>query len=106
MWWAAFWMLVTVGGAAGSLASVNSVRFARRVSEEARRLRGSGPHSRAAAKSTAATLPTPVQRYLARALAGRSTPIRHVRLRHAGSFKTSLDGAWLPILALDPTAPW
>jgi len=42
-------------------------------------------------------LPAPVRRYVAKAIGGREPAVRTVRLRHGGTFRTKLDGTWLPI---------
>jgi hypothetical protein len=97
MWWVAAWVLVTIVGAIGTLSSLNSVRFTRRVSDEARRLAATSREERPVAAAHLSTLPPPVQRYLAKAIAGRTTAIRSVRLRHGGRFRASLSGSWLPI---------
>lgn len=98
MWWVAGWALVTAVGVAGMLASLNSVRFGRRVAREVREmaaLRPASPPSLASPQSPG--LPPPVQRYLTKALAGQSRAVRSVHLRHGGVFRPSLSGAWLPI---------
>lgn len=96
MWWVILWSAVTGIGAAGTLASLNSLRFARRVAAEARQLAAASAAS-AAPPTDLSTLPAPIQRYLTTALGGTSRSIRRARLRHVGSFRPSLDGSWLPI---------
>ena len=71
MWWAALWMLVTIVGAIGTVASVNSVRFSRRVTEEVRVLAASSSPRPRTTRPAVNTLPAPVQRYLAQANANR-----------------------------------
>jgi hypothetical protein len=44
-----------------------------------------------------AELPDPVQRYLKKALGVRPRAIRTVQLQHGGTFRPSLDGAWMAI---------
>ncbi len=46
-----------------------------------------------------AGLPAPVQRYLRYAQVIGKEPIRSVRLKQKGSFRTSADGKWLPLIA-------
>ncbi|MGE5246067.1 MAG: DUF6544 family protein [Betaproteobacteria bacterium] len=98
MWWVAWWAAVAAIGAIGTIASLNSVRFGHRVAHEAQEMAASadGP-ARPVAPSQLSTLPAPVQRYLTKAVGERSRPIGRVRLRHAGRFRPSLAGSWLPI---------
>ena len=42
-------------------------------------------------------LPAPVRRYAARAVGARERAVGRARLRHGGTFRTNLEGAWLPI---------
>ena len=42
-------------------------------------------------------LPAPVRRYLGSAVGQRERAVRTVRLRHGGTFRPKLDGAWLKI---------
>lgn len=92
----ALWTLVAIVGAIGTVASLNSVRFGRRVVQEARALAASSSDAPPATPQSS-TLPPPVQRYLAKALAGRSRGINRLRLRHGGLFRPSLTGPWRPI---------
>jgi hypothetical protein len=97
MWWVVLWAVVTLIGAAGTVASLNNVRFSRRVAHEVREMvaasRVPPPVSHAALEK----LPAPVRHYLANALPGQTSPIRHVRVQHGGTFRPSLTGNWLPI---------
>ncbi|MFB3852310.1 MAG: DUF6544 family protein [Vicinamibacterales bacterium] len=98
MRWLVLWALVTVIGAFGVVASFNSVRFARRVGREVREMAAaSNAERRPLDPARLASLPPPVQRYLRKAIARRGDFIQRVRLRHAGEFRPSLDGKWLPI---------
>jgi hypothetical protein len=96
MWWVALWALVMAIGAIGMVASLNSVRFAQRVAREARAMAAT---TGVAARGEASPIsrPPPVERYLATAVPDRSRTIQAARLRHAGLFRPSLDGSWLPI---------
>jgi hypothetical protein len=76
---------------------MNSLRFRHRVVQEARAIAAKSGESSAPAMRDRSSLPEPVRRYLAKAIAGRSAPIRRVRLRHGGLFRPSLTGSWLPI---------
>lgn len=94
MGWIALFLAITVVGALGTVASIESVRFARSVAAD---VRGMGRGAIAAApldRSRLPSLPGPVRRYLAIALGDRATPVAAVRLRQAGSFRTRLDGGW------------
>jgi uncharacterized protein DUF6544 len=98
MWWVVWWAIVTLIGAVGTIASLNGVRFGRQVAREAREMAASSSaEARSIEASHVSALPAPVQRYLAKAIAGRSRAIRRARLRHGGLFRPSLDGSWLPI---------
>lgn len=97
MWWIALWGVVSTVGIVGAVASVNSVRFGRRVADEAREMAASAGSPPPPMWSRLATLPKPVQRYLTKAITRESRPVRLVRLRHGGSFRPSLNGSWLPI---------
>jgi hypothetical protein len=96
MWWFALWTGIAAFGAVAMLASANSVRFARRVSSEMEALRSAGSAPPLDLRRTV-DLPAPVRRYLDAALGTRTSAIRTASLRHAGSFRPSLHGAWLPI---------
>jgi len=94
--WVALWILVSVIGVAGTIASVNSVRFERRVARDAAILHAS-PGSGAAVRARRSELPPPVRRYLAKAVPERSRDIRRARLQQHGLFRPSLNGSWLPL---------
>ena len=93
----------TLSIAAGALAvlvlvaSANSLRFGRRVAREARGMWDSPGEPRAIDRERVGELPPPVRRYLARAVGARAVAVRTVRLRHGGTFRPKLDGAWLSI---------
>ena len=79
------------------VASANSLRFGRRVAREARGMWDSPGEPRAIDRERVGELPPPVRRYLARAVGARAVAVRTVRLRHGGTFRPKLDGAWLSI---------
>jgi len=79
------------------VASANSLRFGRRVAREARGMWASPTEPHAIDRERLGELPPPVRRYLARAVGARTVGARTVRLRHGGTFRPKLDGAWLPI---------
>jgi hypothetical protein len=93
--WVISWALLAIIGIAGTVASVNSVRFGRRVAQEMREVTAAAAEP-AAPPQDRSGLPAPVARYVSKAI-NRSEPIRTVSLRHGGRFRTSLNGAWLPI---------
>jgi hypothetical protein len=93
----AVWTAVLFVGAFGLVAAVNRLRFARRVSSEAEKMLVTSGESRPIDRHRLATLPAPVRRYLEQALGSRERAVRTLRLRHGGTFRTSLDGKWLPI---------
>lgn len=74
-------------------------RFHARIARDVRRLlnkagKGVGPEHYSALREQ---LPQPVRRYLEFALAGNSTTLRTMLLRHEGWFRTSPKQRWLPI---------
>lgn len=97
MGWVILWVTVTIVGAVGAVASLNSVRFKQHVEREARAMAAASHESTTLARAESTALPAPVQRYLRKALGERSRPIARVRLRHGGQFRPSLSGSWLPI---------
>jgi hypothetical protein len=92
--WLVSWAIVAIVGIAGTVASFNSVRFSRRVARETREI--AGGVEPAPPTLDRSDLPAPVACYINKAI-NRSDPIRTVSLRHGGRFRTSLNGAWLPI---------
>lgn len=97
MFWLALWIAVLAIGALGVVASANSLRFGRRVAREARQMWAGSAEPLRIDPSRLEELPTPVRRYLAKAVGGRELAARTVRLRHGGTFRPKLDGIWLPI---------
>jgi hypothetical protein len=97
MSWIVLWIVVLLIGALGVVASVNSLRFRRGVARDVRRLWAGAAASNRTELRPMQDLPPPVQRYLAKALRGRSRAVRTVRLRHGGTFRPRLDGGWLSI---------
>jgi uncharacterized protein DUF6544 len=93
--WLISWGVVAIIGIAGTVASFNSVRFNRRVALEMRAV-AAGAAEAGRLTQERSDLPAPVARYIDKAI-NRSEPIRTVSLRHGGSFRTSLNGSWLPI---------
>jgi hypothetical protein len=95
VFWLVSWALVAVIGIAGTIVSLNSVRFGRRVALEMREV-AAGAIEPVPPTPEQRDLPAPVARYIHKAI-NRSEPIRTVSLRHGGRFRTSLNGSWLPI---------
>lgn len=97
MLWLAMWIAVLVLGVFGVLASANSLRFGRRVAREVRQMWAGSTEPLIIDRSRLEGLPVPVRRYADKAVGERKRAVRTVRLRHGGTFRTKLDGAWLPI---------
>src|SRR5262245_1680213 len=91
------WGLAALVGALAAAAALNSRRFAASVADDARSLWGRKTPSQTVDLAARDDLPAPVRRYLALALGARSRPVSAVRLRHGGSFRTRLDGAFAAI---------
>lgn len=96
MWWVAGWAVVAAVGVCGVVASVNGVRFGRRVAREVREMEAPAEAPLLDRRSLAG-LPDPVRRYLTKAVSSRQRAVGTVRLRHGGTFRPSLDGSWSPI---------
>jgi hypothetical protein len=97
MWWAIFWAAVAAVGVLGTVASVNGARFGHRVAREMRELAAAAAAPPPIDRVRLAVLPPPVRRYLTKAIGERAGAPSGVRLHHAGSFRPSLTGSWLPI---------
>jgi hypothetical protein len=97
MSWVAFWVGVSAVGGLGLTASLNSLRFGRRVALEATELWSGGPVAGPVDRARIEGLPGPARSYLTKALGRRDRSVLAVRFRHGGRFRTSLDGAWQPI---------
>jgi hypothetical protein len=97
MHWLALWIAVTCIGALGVVASANSLRFGRRVSREVRDMWAGHSEAGPIDRRHLEDLPAPVRRYLEKAIVDRAVSARMIRLRHGGTFRTKLDGGWLPI---------
>jgi uncharacterized protein DUF6544 len=101
--------LILVAAALGAVASANRRIFERRVAAEVDRLWAGTAEPRPVARDRLDPPPAPVRRYLSRALGHRDRSVRTLRLGHGGTFRTALDGAWMPIrgeqyFATDPPA--
>lgn len=97
MWWLALWIAVLAVATLGVLASANRFRFGRRVAHEARQLLAASAEPLPLDHRRLEELPLPVRRYAAPAIGARERAVRTVRLRHGGTFRSKLEGAWLPI---------
>jgi hypothetical protein len=92
------WTLALLVSAAGLVASLNSLRFSRAVSGEARQLWSTPPAARPFASTSGASLPAPVERYLQMAGATEGQPPVHTaRLTHGGSMTLKPGTAPVPI---------
>jgi hypothetical protein len=94
------WLVLSIPlffiAAAGVMLAINSARFERRVAHEMRVL-GATVVSPGRSGVDLARLPAPVARYLAAAIGGDRSPVRAVRVRHGGLFRTRPGQGWLPI---------
>ncbi len=99
MGWIVFWLLIAATGTAGTIASTSSWRFQRMVAREVRAQRAGLGESVPIDRRGPDALPPPVRRYLDAALGDRRLAVRTADLRQRGTFRTSLDGSWVPIAA-------
>ena len=107
MLWLTLWVAIVAIGALGIVATLNSLRFGRRVAGEVQTMWAGSDEPRRIDRRQLDELPPPVRRYLRKALGLREPALRSVRLRHGGTFRPSLDGRWFPIrgeqyFAVDP----
>jgi len=93
MSWLVVYAIVVLAGALGVVVNVNRLRFERRLAQEMRALLAV-PASPVAPLPM--NLPPPVERYRVLAV-GAHPPVRKIRLRHGGTFRTSETRAPLPI---------
>lgn len=96
MLWVVFWTCLFLVFAALMIAAVNSARFERLVTREMRALAATAASPRYAGADPE-RLPAPVARYLALAIGADRSPVRSVRLRHGGTFRSKPEQGWLPI---------
>lgn len=106
MIWIAVWGALAVVGLVGVGASVQGLRFERRVARDARAL-AAQPSGAPAPPAPLETLPPPVQRYLEVAGAAGRAPLRAVRVRHGGTLVMNPGGRPFPVrgrqlFSLDP----
>jgi len=97
MLWLVLWIVVLAMGAFGVMASANSLRFGRRVAQDARQMWTGAAEPHPIDRGWIEGLPTPVRRYADKAVGERQRAVRSVRLRHGGTFRPKLDGVWMPI---------
>jgi hypothetical protein len=95
MGWIIFWIVGVLISTLGLIASVNSVRFSRRVARDVEAMWRGAAQSPPIDSSKLQHLPDPVQRYLQKALAGRERGVRTARILQSGTFRPKLDGGWL-----------
>src|SRR5438105_15689660 len=96
--WLVTWIVVFAVATLGVVASANSLRFRKHVEGEVRALfaPSSDPFHMDRGRLVE-KLPHPVRVFLTKAIGSRELPVRTVRLRHGGVFRTKLDGPWLAI---------
>lgn len=90
------WISALALAAAAALVAVRRARFAREVAAEARSL-WARQEDAPRARLDPGTLPAPAGRYLGLVGALAAAPITAARLRHGGTFRPAIDGAWRPI---------
>jgi hypothetical protein len=95
--WLVTWIVVFAVATVGVVASVNSLRFRKHVEGEVRALFARSSEPFLVDGGRLEKLPHPVRVYLTKAIGSRELPVRTVRLRHGGVFRTKLDGPWLAI---------
>jgi hypothetical protein len=98
--------IVAIGGggaaAATALAAIGALRWRRQTARTVARLGAHPPvgaSSHSPSPSLPGTVPAPVARYLAFALAPGQAAIREARVRWRGEFRTRPDGRWSPFTA-------
>jgi hypothetical protein len=81
----------------------NRARFAHRIDRDAMALWLQGAHGGVPLtdKEWVSNLPASVQRYAIRVLSDEHPPIGAARLRQRGNFRTTLDGPWRPLEAVE-----
>jgi hypothetical protein len=72
--------------------------FGRRVRSEMQQMAATAAPPAASPATELAELPAPVQRYFAFAGVLDHAPVRLAYMRHGGTFRASVDGAWMPIV--------
>lgn len=94
------WLVLSIPfifiAAVGVMLAINSARFERRVTYEMRAL-AAAAGSPGRSQVDLARLPAPVARYLAAAIDADRSPVRAVRVRHGGTFRSRPEQGWLPI---------
>lgn len=91
------WIGVALMACALIATRVNAVRFGARVGREVQALWPVQPSAAAAADATPERFPAPVRRYLSKAITRERAAVTRVHVKHGGTFRPKLDGAWLPI---------
>lgn len=96
------WIIASVAvsalAAIGVAAWINSRRFGRRIHRDVQRMFTDSPGPLPIERRRLEELPAPVRRFLVRALGARALALRTIRLRHGGTFRTSLDAHPLPVV--------
>lgn len=98
MWmWTVLWGGVALVGVTGALITVSSSRLARQVARDTRALFSTSLPASSERLTPLDDLPEPVRKYLDKALGASPRPVRALRFRHGGRFRTRLDGSWQSI---------
>jgi hypothetical protein len=93
----AFGILFLVSAVLAGTVTVNGLRFPARIHREVAPMWAAAAGPRSLASVSAPGLPEPVRRYLAQAIGRHGATVATVRLRHGGTFRNGLEGAWQPI---------
>ena len=97
MWmWTVLWGVMALVGLTGTWVTLGARRFARHVADDARAL-FAGVQSAHPPAPRSTELPAPARRYLDKVLGSSTRSARALRFRHAGRFRSRLDGPWQSI---------
>ena len=92
------WEVIVIGaGAAGLMASINGLRFRGRIHRDAQRMFADSTGALPIDRERLEDLPEPVRRFMVKVLGPRALGVSTIRLRHGGTFRTSLHTVPLPI---------
>jgi hypothetical protein len=97
MVWTLTWIGVALMATALIATRVNALRFGARVGREVQAFWPVQPSAAATPHAALERLPPPVRRYLSKAITRERSAVTTVHVKHGGTFRPKLDGAWLPI---------
>lgn len=97
MVWTFAWIGAALMATAMIAARINALRFGARVGREVQAFWPVRPSAAPVPEARPERLPAPVRRYLAKAIRREHTAVTTVHVKHGGTFRPKLDGAWLPI---------